>query len=278
MYQVRLSNEQLPSVVGYGLLATAEGFTHADRNLPFHVLIYVLEGTIYVTEDGVDYAVQPGQLLFLKSGLRHFGKRLIPRGTRWYYVHFALPQPVVANDACTGATAADTEQSPWLTLPKQLSHLTGSSIEKELGAFVEACHSREETARWYLNQQLFLLLSHIAHHSRPAQPAPDLAQRIAQHLHQHAREPFSAAELEKVFFLSYKHMAAVFKKSRGQTMHEFHQHLRMEEGARLLRETLLPVGEISEQLGFADQLYFSRCFHGFAGVSPTEYRRQVRDY
>ena len=265
MYRVRLSNEQLPSVVGYGLLATAEGFTHADRNLPFHVLIYVLEGTIYVTEDGVDYAVQPGQLLFLKSGLRHFGKRLIPRGTRWYYVHFALPQPTQEN-------------AQWLTLPKQLFHLTGSSIEKELGAFVEACHTREETARWYLNQQLFVLLSHIAHHSRPAQPAPDLAQRIAQYLRQHAREPFSAAKLEKAFFLSYKHMAAVFKKSRGQTMHEFHQHLRMEEGARLLRETLLPVGEISEQLGFADQLYFSRCFHGFAGVSPTEYRRQVRDY
>ena len=97
MYQVSLSNEQLPSVVGYGLLATAEGFTHADRNLPFHVLIYVLEGTIYVTEDGVDYAVKPGQLLFLKSGLRHFGKRLIPRGTRWYYVHFALPQPTQEN-------------------------------------------------------------------------------------------------------------------------------------------------------------------------------------
>ena len=276
MYQVRLSNEQLPSVVGYGLLATAEGFYHADRNLPCHVLIYVLEGAIYVTEDGVDYAVKPGQLLFLKSGLRHFGKRQIPRGTRWYYVHFALPQPAVANDA--GQPLQTAGGVPWLPLPKQLSHLTGSSIEKELGAFVEACHSREETTRWYLNQQLFVLLSHIAHQDRPETPSPDLAQRIAQYLRQHAREPFRAKELERAFFLSYKHMAAVFKKSRAQTMHEYHQHLRMEEGARLLRETLLPVGEISEQLGFADQLYFSRCFHEFAGVSPTEYRRQVRDY
>ena len=276
MYRVRLSNEQLPSVMGYGLLATAEGFTHADRNLPFHVLIYVLEGAIYVTEHDVEYEVQPGQLLFLKSGLRHFGKRQIPRGTRWYYVHFSLPQP--ADEACAGQPALNSGSPQWLTLPKQLSRLTGSSIEKELGAFVEACHSREETARWYLNQQLFVLLSHIAHHDRPEAPSPDLAQRIAQYLRQHVREPFCAKELERAFFLSYKHMAVVFKKSRAQTMHEYHQHLRMEEGARLLRETLLPVGEISEQLGFADQLYFSRCFHGFAGVSPTEYRRQVLDY
>lgn len=271
MYRVRLSNEQLPSVAGYGLLATSEGFYHADRNLPFHVLIYVLEGTIYVTEDEVDYAVHPGQLLFLKSGLRHFGKQLIPRGTRWYYVHFYLPQPTEAE----GATA---DEPRWLSLPKHLSHLAGSSIEKELGAFVEACHSREEAVRWYLNQQLFVLLSHIAHHNCEAQTASDLPQRIAQYLGQHTREPFSAKQMEQAFFLSYKHMAAVFKKSRAQTMHEYHQQLRMEEGARLLRETLLPVGEISEQLGFVDQLYFSRCFHTFAGVSPTEYRRRIRDY
>lgn len=276
MCRVLLSNEQLPSVAGYGLLATSEGFYHADRNLPFHVLIYVLEGTIYVTEDGVDYAVCPGQLLFLKSGLRHFGKQLIPRGTRWYYVHFHLPQPTGADGTVQPLQTADAVQ--WLSLPKHLLHLTGSSIEKELGAFVEACHSRAETARWYLNQQLFVLLSHIAHHDCAAQNAFDLPQRIAQYLGQHTREPFSAKQLEQAFFLSYKHMAAVFKKSHAQTMHEYHQQLRMEEGARLLRETLLPVGEISEQLGFADQLYFSRCFHAFAGVSPTEYRRRIRDY
>jgi len=267
VYRVHLSAEQLPTVEGYGLLATAEGFVHADRNLPFHVLIYVLEGAISVTEDGTDYIVGPGELLFLKSGLRHYGKRQIPRGTRWYYVHFALLQPM-----------PDADSSHWLPLPKQLSHLSGSGIEKELGAFVEACHSRDEVSRWYLNQQLFVLLSHIAHHSRPKEAEPDLANRIAHYLRQHAREPFSTRQLEKAFFLSYKHMAAVFKKSHAQTMHEYHERLRMEEGARLLRETLLPVGEISERLGFSDQLYFSRCFRRFAGVSPTEYRRQVRDY
>ncbi len=266
MYQVRLANDILPCVEGCGLLATAEGFTHADRILPFHVLIYVLEGAIYVTEDGVDHIVKPGQLLFLKSGWRHFGKQLIPRGTRWYYVHFALPQP-------------DGEhKSGQLVLPKQLEHLAGSSIEQELGAFVEACRSQDEVSRWYLNQQLFVLLSRIAHFGLPKPATPDLPERIARYLRDHIREPFSAKELEKALYLSYKHLAAVFKKSRGQTMHAYHHRLRMEEGARLLRETLLPVGEISEEMGFSDQLYFSRCFHQFAGVSPTEYRRLVRDY
>ncbi len=268
MYQVWLTNHLLPRVEGYGLLATAEGFFHADRILPFHVLIYVLEGMIYVTEDGQDYAVGPGEMLFLKSGLRHFGKRQIPRGTRWYYVHFSLFQP---------EQGVEMNELHHLSLPKQLSGLAGSGLEAELAAFVEACRSRDDTARWYLNQQLFVLLSHIAHFRRQ-KTVPELADRLAHYLSLHIHEPFCAAELEKVFFLSYKHMAAVFRKNRSQTMQGYHHRLRMEEGARLLRETLMPVGEISEKLGFSDQLYFSRCFHRFAGLSPTAYRRQARDY
>ncbi len=261
--RVSLTQTILPMIEGYGLLATAEGFFHADRILPFHVLIYVLEGVIYVTEDGVDYAAGPGELLFLKSDLRHYGQRRIPRGTRWCYVHFALTQHTDALH---------------LWLPKRLCGLGGSSLEGEITAFVEACRSQDDNQRWYLPQQLYVLLSHIAQWGQPAMAEPDLPERIARYLGKHLHQPFSAAELEKAFFLSYKHLAAVFKKSRGQTMQAYHQHLRMEAGARMLRETLLPVSEISEKLGFADALYFSRCFHAHAGMSPTAYRRQVRDY
>lgn len=263
-----MNHRLLPRVAGQGLLATAEGFYHADRVLPFHVLIYVLEGVIYVTEEDTDYAVGPGEMLFLKSGLRHYGKTEIPRGTRWYYVHFALEESLALSD----------ETFSTLTLPKKLTGLSGSSIERKLAAFVEACRSRVEEERWFLPQQLFLLLSHIALWERPERKPLDLSQRLADHLAAHAREAFSAKALEQAFFLSYKHMAAVFKKTYGQTMYAYHQRLRMEAAARLLRETLLPVGEISEQLGFGDQLYFSRCFHRHQGVSPTVYRRQLENY
>lgn len=264
MKAIAMTDTCMPVLLGQGLLATADGFTHADRQLPFHVLIYVLEGTIHVTEDGTDYAVQPGEMLFLHSGIRHYGKRPIPKGTRWYYVHFE--------------TAAPAPAQRQLELPKYLRGLGGSKLEGELAAFVEACREKDERSRWYLNQQLFVLLSHIGHQGRREEAAPELAERIAEYLSGHADRPFSAGELEKTFFLSYKHMAAVFKKRMGETMLSYHQRLRMEEGARLLRETLLPVGEISDRLGFADQLYFSRCFHRFAGVSPSRYRKEIREY
>lgn len=62
------------------------------------------------------------------------------------------------------------------------------------------------------------------------------------------------------------------------TMQQFHTSVPIETACRLLRSTLLPVGEISRQVGYINMLYFSRCFHTVMGMSPTEYRKLPRDY
>ena len=56
-------------------------------------MIYVADGVIYVTEDEKDHEIGAGELFFLKNRIRHYGKREIPRGTKWYYVHFFLDDP-----------------------------------------------------------------------------------------------------------------------------------------------------------------------------------------
>jgi len=49
--------------------------------------------------------------------------------------------------------------------------------------------------------------------------------------------------------------------------------LRMREACRLLAETTRPVRQIAGEVGFADELYFSRRFHIEQGLPPREYRR-----
>lgn len=71
-------------------------------------------------------------------------------------------------------------------------------------------------------------------------------------------------------------MSAIFKKEKGMTIQQYHNSIKMNEAARLLRSTLLSVGEIGEKIGFSDILYFSRCFSSFHGISPTAYRKRCR--
>ena len=48
--------------------------------------------------------------------------------------------------------------------------------------------------------------------------------------------------------------------------------LRLYLASKMLKETLLPVSEIIERVGFSDITHFGRMFKVHFGYSPTEYR------
>lgn len=261
--EISISTFELPLTISADHLAATEPFVHADRKLSFHVMIYVTRGCIYVTEDDEDFEVREGELLFLKSGIRHYGKREIPLGTEWYYAHFELPV-LCRPPACKG-----------VNLPKKLSGLKGSVIEQRIREFTDCLHDLEPSVRWNANSRLYELLGECAFRSSEVRTKQSLSDRIADCLNDLKRRPFSSEALENSFFLSYKYMAAVFKSEKGKTMQQYHNMLRMQEACRLLRSTLMSVGEVSDALGFSDRLYFTKCFSRYHRESPTEYRRRV---
>ncbi len=280
MNSLHITNTTLPVVSICDLLAASEPFYHADRITDFHVILYVLEGHIYVTEDEVDYDIAAGELFFLKSGVHHYGKREIPRGTRWYYAHFYLPQDMEIPKPITDGTGIShsTPLMGVLPLPKHMKNLSGTEIETDFDALVQAHHSTDPLRRWGIHEQLFQLLTKIARRENHAVPKPSLSDRICHYLEQHITTPYCSSKLEQTFYLSYKHMTACFKREKGISPQQYHTRLRMEQACKLLRSTLLSISEISEQLGYTDPLYFSRCFHSIIGMSPSEYRKQTPLY
>ena len=52
--------------------------------------------------------------------------------------------------------------------------------------------------------------------------------------------------------------------------------LRINESKRLLSETELNIGEIAFKVGFSNQTHFNRVFKNLEGISPTEYRENVK--
>ena len=104
---ILLDGLHLPDLLDCDILTASENFFHMDRTADFNVLICVTDGAMYVTEDGRDYEIPAGGLLFLRSGLRHYGRRETPRGTRWFYAHFRLPGPPhdMPHDAPHGTPA-----------------------------------------------------------------------------------------------------------------------------------------------------------------------------
>lgn len=280
MNEIIIANNSLPQLCGCGLFAASESFIHTDRVPDFCVLIYVIDGCIYVTEGDTDYEVNAGELLILKNGVHHFGKKKIQKGTKWIFVHFRISAdcnalPFYPDASPLGAYDATAESI--LTLPKFLDSVS-ARFEKELKTFIEYAQSDDAYKKWFINQRLFLLLSSLAVSTQGFSNNLTLSDRICRYLSDNIGVPFNSENIEKRFYLSYKYMSHLFKKEKGVTMQQYHNSVRMDEACRLLCSTLMSIGEIADKLGFSDVLYFSRCFRNYTGKSPSAYRKDSARY
>lgn len=157
MNEIMLDNSCLPVMSVCDLCAAPEDFYHADRTVDFHVMIYVVEGVVYVTEGDVDYEIHAGEMLFLKSGIRHRGKRAIERGTRWYFIHFYLEETggIPAFSPDSSAPVPHVPVRLCAELPKKLTGLLGSELERELIEMIDYFHSEELMKKWEINRGCF---------------------------------------------------------------------------------------------------------------------------
>ena len=95
---------------------------------------------------------------------------------------------------------------------------------------------------------------------------------IATHLSSHE---ITVGELSKKVYLSETHFRRLFHKVIGTSPVQFIRQQRVDRACALLRTTDMPIKQISQHCGFADDAFFSRVFHRLVGTSPAAYRRLV---
>ncbi len=87
----------------------------------------------------------------------------------------------------------------------------------------------------------------------------------------------SLEALERELHLNKYYISHLFSSKLGIRFNDYVNSLRVSHACRLLRDTALPVTEISDIVGFNTQRTFNRAFARFRGVSPVEYRRASGD-
>lgn len=92
-------------------------------------------------------------------------------------------------------------------------------------------------------------------------------------IEQNYQRDISIEEMAAFCGLNRSYFGKIFRNTMGEPPQAFLLHYRMARAAQLLKESKLPISEISPQVGYANQLHFSRAFKGVYGVSPREYRQ-----
>jgi AraC-like DNA-binding protein len=86
------------------------------------------------------------------------------------------------------------------------------------------------------------------------------------------REPLDVPALARAAHLSPAHFSREFRRTFGETPHQYLLTRRLERAAALLRNTDWTVAEICVTVGLQSIGSFTTSFRRSYGVSPTEYR------
>ena len=99
---------------------------------------------------------------------------------------------------------------------------------------------------------------------------------IKRYLDSNYREDISLDILAEIAHINKYYLAHTFQKEYGISPITYLNRRRIEESKYMLGNTGYSLAQISELMGFSSPSYFSQCFRKAEGLTPNEYRRQVR--
>ena len=97
--------------------------------------------------------------------------------------------------------------------------------------------------------------------------------RIAEYLELHLEENISLATITKEFAINRNKLNDIFMKHTSMTCLAYLLNLRLDLAKILLTKTELPIGEISDRVGYPDPNYFTKVFKENVGMTPSQYRK-----
>src|SRR5215468_4028458 len=160
--------------------------------------------------------------------------------------------------------------------------------DARLAALVKAVNA--ERIAGFASGRLFLdsieqaiaaaLVDAYAGQSRSARPlqvglGPARLRRIKEFVQAKMEDELTLIEMAQSVELSPAHFSRMFRKSTGESPHQFVLRQRVERAKEMLREAEMRVLDVAVACGFKTQQHFARVFRRIYGASPTDYRYEV---
>ncbi|BCK01543.1 AraC family transcriptional regulator [Anaerocolumna chitinilytica] len=152
------------------------------------------------------------------------------------------------------------------------------SVEEQFQKLVD-CWNEKLPGYEFMARTLFQQLIIDIMKSRSKQPenygASLKVERIILYMHQNINTRITLTELSKLVHMTPAYMSRTFKETTGYTIIEYFNKLKIDKSKELLVEGDKKVKEVAQELGFADEFYFSRMFKKAEGITPSQFNSRI---
>jgi AraC-like DNA-binding protein len=260
----------LPTEVGRRVLVSQDQCSQSSGSTGT-LFVYGTAGKGWCSLGNQRLTIKPGELLAIPSGTPYaYGAdEENPWGIYWVNVR--------------GSLIGEYLKALRISLERPVLNLGHDA--RLIGLFVELLDVLEESQ----SESNLLCASSILQHMigiflrvqrAKRSVLPDATQRVAasiEFMKSNLARPLDISMLSDLAKVSPSHYSTLFKRQTGYSPVDYLIRLRVHAAAELLVSTNLDVKAIAAKLGYRDPLYFSRVFVGVKGLSPSKYRRHVRE-
>ncbi len=153
---------------------------------------------------------------------------------------------------------------------KDMSLLTHEYLV-DIKEFMRFCNSSRELLS-YIEQALqAIYLSGEASDTNTVQYKNEINKAL-RYIKENYQQKLTLTSIAEHVNFSTNYLCKSFKKEVGMNVISYINNLRMEKAGEMLKQRGSMVKEVSIKVGIEDQLYFSRLFKKYYGMSPSEYK------
>jgi AraC-like DNA-binding protein len=245
----------------YTIFRTAE---KAD----FYVIEYVSEGKGHIEAGGKFREVSAGDVYIVHQKTQHlyYADKDDPFRKKWLNVSgrflssvingFSIDSPffVINLGADAEKIFDEIHQKASSTTPADVEELTNFTMKRLLDLFLMIDKKR-----------------------RTDEDTLSLEEQIVRYIEANICLDINITSLSETFFISSSTLYRIFKKLYGISPKDFILSKKIEFAKRMISMGDANVQMVSSTLNFYDSHHFQRTFKKYTGMTPSEYKKQIKD-
>lgn len=271
----------------------SEPFTIEERELFDYELLYIKSGKIIIEIEGQTYEGTEGSLFILRPRQKH-SMSFFETPVRQPHIHFDFYQDALSPMIFTNFKTYEHTDSqyrsyyrknildtPDFTFPSMIKLKDPLTFEK---LFYALLHEHENNLHFHdlackgLMIEIWSFVLRELYYNENIDIYDNYREisAVKQYLTDHIDRAISLDELEDFAHISKFHLSRLFKKHYGMSPIQYHTDKRLEHAKNLLLYSNLTISKISDACGFSCIHSFTRAFKNKEGLSPSQYKQQIR--
>lgn len=249
-----------------------QGAVHPDRIMAEHDLVYIIDGTWEIYQNGIAYPLQADDVIFLNAGQHHYGIHPCNPNTKTMFIH-------VNNDTedCFDPIPTYNKNSYQSIIHTVVHCQNNYTVKKLFQEIISVFWSVTSTKDARLSALFLLLLCELHDNNKTENYSEsDILEKVLQIIHLNPQHFYTYKEFAEKLFVSERTLRNKFAKQYNQTLYQYQLHTKLQKACLFLQDyPNMRLHEISLNLGFYDEFHFSKAFKKEFGLSPTKFKELV---